>query len=399
MATGKLSKFRVPRRGSARIIGLARLRACFLFLILVSTSLVLSESVFVNAQTLRSTSTSVSCVSPVLVDQASTCTVTVRDTASGSRSAPGGSVTFTSTGVSGVFQSSGSPPSCPLSPSGSSSATCNIGFKPLAFGTASITATYVPTDPIHSGSTSLPFSISDNMRITSTVVTCTSPVGVNEASTCTVNVSDTSSPSSLQTAPTGTVTFTSSTPGAFGTGAMCTLSSSTISGPSICTVSFTPSVGPGTASITGNYQGDMAHCNTGGGGGNGCGSSSTSPGTINILRTTMVSETCNPTLNFGIESSCTVTVSDISAGGPSTPLGAVNFGGSSVVKTSTCGTLSAVSGSPSRATCTVTLTPNLWPETFTFTYAPTDSCHAGSSSSVSVLFIMSGGLGGERENE
>src|SRR5439155_19473624 len=57
----------------------------------------------------RSTSTGVSCTTPVSVSQGSTCTVTVTDTNSGTTVNPTGTVTF-STSSTGLF----SPASCSL---------------------------------------------------------------------------------------------------------------------------------------------------------------------------------------------------------------------------------------------------------------------------------------------
>jgi hypothetical protein len=84
----------------------------------------------------RSTSTGVACApGSVLVAQPTMCTVTVSDTASGSATTPGGSVSFSSDSP-GSFSGSGS---CTLS-----AGSCQISYTPAAIGsgTHKITANY-----------------------------------------------------------------------------------------------------------------------------------------------------------------------------------------------------------------------------------------------------------------
>ncbi len=100
----------------------------------------------------RATTTTVTCTPPtVTVGQPFSCTATVTDNSPGTLSAPGGTVTFTATGVS--FSSSTA--SCTLSPGATAgTATCSGNFTPSSSGTASISAAYMPTDGTHNGSTS-----------------------------------------------------------------------------------------------------------------------------------------------------------------------------------------------------------------------------------------------------
>ncbi len=103
----------------------------------------------------RSSSTVVTCTSPIVHGNPTTCTATVTDTSPGTAVTPKGSVTFTSNSTMGTF-SSGS--ACTLSGSGAS-ATCQVTYTPSAAGTHAITALYTG-DAVHSGSTSPPFNLS-----------------------------------------------------------------------------------------------------------------------------------------------------------------------------------------------------------------------------------------------
>ena len=98
---------------------------------------------------------------------------------------------------------------------------------------------------------------------TSTGMICDSPVDVNQASTCTVTVADTSA---SPTTPTGTVTFTPS-----GT---CTLAGA--GDMSTCSASITP-VATGSLFVSASYLGDTAH------------EASIGSTTVTVTATTMVS--------------------------------------------------------------------------------------------------------------
>ena len=163
------------------------------------------------------TSTAVDC-SPgtVAVGQATSCTVTVQDNTFSSPTTPAGVVTFTSDTSGGSFSSS----SCTLSPASiSGQAACSFSYTPgeAGSGTQTLTASY-GGDGIHAGSSGQAV-IAVTLRVTSTVLACqqVNPV-LNK---CTATVSDTSPGSA--TAPSGTVSFTSSGPGVF-SATQCTLS-------------------------------------------------------------------------------------------------------------------------------------------------------------------------------
>lgn len=94
---------------------------------------------------LRATKTVVNC-SPDLLFQtsSSTCTAKVTDTASGKKTPPSGTVTFTSSAPRGSFD----PPSCALETSAAAAASCTTTYRPTAIGNGShqITASYAGSD-------------------------------------------------------------------------------------------------------------------------------------------------------------------------------------------------------------------------------------------------------------
>src|SRR5207248_1778696 len=141
-----------------------------------------------------------------------------------------------------------------------------------------------------------------------TVVSCSpSSVVVNQASTCTATVSDTSTISPVT--PTGTVTFAETGPAGSFTSTTCTLVSGS------CSVTFT-AMATGTALITGAYGGDAPHDAS---------TSATASVTVN-LRTITTTVSCSPSsVTTGQSTTCTATTADSSPGTTSTPAGTVTF--------------------------------------------------------------------------
>src|SRR6266566_3658363 len=88
-----------------------------------------------------------------------------------------------STELTGYFASS----PCSLIPGTIlGTASCQASFTPSASGTANINATYTPSDQSHSTSAATSTAaISISLRVTTTTVSCSSPVIVNQPSTCT----------------------------------------------------------------------------------------------------------------------------------------------------------------------------------------------------------------------
>ncbi len=92
---------------------------------------------------------------------------------------------------------------------------------------------------------------------TTTVLSCSSPVAVGAATSCTATVTDTATTGA--TNPTGTVTFSTSGSGAFSANPCPTLTASGTNA-ATCTVSYTPNaVGTGTHNIVAVYSGDSTH--------------------------------------------------------------------------------------------------------------------------------------------
>src|SRR6266568_3109214 len=300
----------------------------------------------------RQTSATISC-SPTGfgVDQA--CTATVTDNAPGTLVTPVGDVSFT-TNSTGTFSSN----SCTLSGTGTSGvASCQVTYTPIAVATHTITGTY-SGDTIHlssQGSASIGFGKDS----TTTSVNCSpSSVAINQATTCTVTITDTSSVG--PTAPTGTVSFTSNGGGSF-TGSPCSLVGQTGTSSS-CQVNYTPTSGAGTHGITATYNGDATHS-----------ASSTSFSLTVTLRTTATTVSCSPNgVVVNQATNCTAVVADSYGSGGITPTGNVLFTPS--------GSCTLVSGS-----CSVSITPSSSGSLSVAAGYGGDSIHSMSSGSTTVL--------------
>src|SRR5205807_895190 len=129
----------------------------------------------------RSTSTNVTCSpSTVPINDGSTCTTTVSDTDTGTKSAPGGTVTLSHTG-SGSFDSA----TCSLAQDGTTThSSCSVTYTPSAAGSSPITARFPYTTLFRSSSDATGSTVSGAKRSTSTNVTCSpSTVPINDGST------------------------------------------------------------------------------------------------------------------------------------------------------------------------------------------------------------------------
>ncbi len=191
---------------------------------------------------LHSTSTSVNCTpSNVDVNQATSCTATIRDTLTSGATAPTGTVTFTPGGT------------CTLGNPSGSSASCSVNVTPTTAGPMSVSARYNgdSTHATSSGST----TINVNKRATSMAVNCSpNPVTTNSSTNCTATLNDADVGAVIT--PTGTVSFASNSTGTFNL-LTCSLTATT-TGAASCSVSYTPSIG-GHHKITGSYAGDPSH--------------------------------------------------------------------------------------------------------------------------------------------
>ena len=290
----------------------------------------LASSGEANIQTVkRSTSTSMSCQTPVLMGSASTCTVTVTDTDAPPAITPGGDVTWSTDGT-GAF----GPSSCTLA--GASVATCSVTYTPGDVGTAGITAAYGGDDRHNASSGG--GTVRSALRLTTTSVDCNASSLVGSTASCTATVTDTSSAS--PTTPGGTVQWSSNASGTF-SGAECTLTGSGAT--ATCSVTYVPS-GAGNHTVTADYAGDTDH-----------GPSSGTDLIAVAQRQTTTSVACTSPVALGAASTCTATVTDTSPGTPITPSGAVHWfpGGSEEFSSDTC----SLVGGGATATCSVTYTP------------------------------------------
>src|SRR2546422_805604 len=148
---------------------------------------------------LRPTATVISCPATGTVNLPTSCSATVTDYASGTGLVPGGWVSFFVTGGTVTFSMPPNPlipPGvCVLQPGTGLTSSCSISLTPDSAGTLSVYGIYAPLGSegtFHNGSTSntLTIIVTSALNPTSTAVTCASPVGIGQASTCTINVTD-----------------------------------------------------------------------------------------------------------------------------------------------------------------------------------------------------------------
>lgn len=277
------------------------------------------------------TTTTVTCSSPVVVSQSSICSVTVANTSPGYKITPTGIVILSSTS-SGNFNGA-----CMLSGS-SGLATCTVDFIPSdtnslsGSGIASITALY-NGDTYHKpsqGST----VITIYPRTTSISLSCSpSPVPVNAPTICTAVVSDSSSAGTPIT-PSGSVTFSNSGAGIFGS-TDCKNVGATL----VCTTSYIPNLGSeGTETLRAAYVGDFDS--------NGqihLGSSNSFSLSVEP-RSTSTSISCSADkIILNSYTTCTVTVTDTDVGTATTPFG-------SIILSATAGSLNLPSCNLSQGT-------------------------------------------------
>src|SRR3989442_12638061 len=197
---------------------------------------------------LHSTSTSVSCTpSNVDINQATSCTATIRDTQTSGATAPTGTVTFTPGGH------------CTLANPAGPSASCSVNVTPTAAGPMSVSARYNgdSTHATSSGST----TINVNRRVTSMAVNCSpNPVTTNSSTNCTVTLNDADVGAVIT--PTGTVSLSCNSTGTLNL-LPCSLTATATAGVASCSVSYTPNIA-GHNKITGSYAGDSSHTGSSG---------------------------------------------------------------------------------------------------------------------------------------
>ena len=276
----------------------------------------------------RPTSTVVSCDASVRIGESARCSVTVRDTGTGTVSTPAGNVAWTSGG--GSFDAG----ACTLAPAGVGAASCSVAYTPSTPGAQVVSAAY-PGDGVH-GSSGGGATVTARLRTTSVIAACSTPVQIGVPATCTASVADTDG--GVAVTPAGTVGWSSGGSGTF-SAASCSLAAGS------CSVTYTPAASGGHT-ITASYAGDGAHGASGG--------SATVTAT---KRGTATSVTCGTPVATGTSTTCTATVTDTSGGTASPP------GGSGTVawSSSAPGTFAPATCSPvgagTTASCSVAYTP------------------------------------------
>jgi len=252
---------------------------------------------------LRPTSTAVSC-DPLTVGVAASCTATVSDTGTGTKTTPTGTVAWSSTAGDAFV-----PDPCVLSPTATVGvASCTVSYSPNSAGPATVTATY-GGDATHAGSAGRT-TVRVAKRPTETTVSC-GPLTVGISASCTATVSDTGG--GTKTTPTGSVDWSSTAGGSFAPDP-CVLSPTATVGVASCTVSYTPS-SAGSAQITAAYGGDLTHAPSEG------------QTTVTVAkRPTETSVACeDSSFEAGGSTSCTAAVRDTGGGAKTTPTGTVDW--------------------------------------------------------------------------
>src|SRR5256712_11822751 len=245
---------------------------------------------------------------------------------------------------------------------GTSTLDVATGSAPAGIYTVKVTGTSLLA---HSSSASLEVDV---VTLTSTTLSCSSPVAVGQSSLCAVVVTD-SSPSAT-IAPSGTVNVASNGAGSF-TAASCRLVGSITS--ASCSVSFVPSAVE-TVTIDSEYLGDATH--------------SASSGSTSIQatpRTTSTNLTClPPTVVIGLPSSCTTIVTDTSVGQPTPPSGSIAFSstGPGFLSPTNC---PLSSGSSDSASCSVTFAFSGPGQAIIIGGYTGDGTHIGSSDTTSIV--------------
>src|SRR5256712_51697 len=320
----------------------------------------------------RATSTVVTCApSSVAVGQVITCTAFVKDNISpGTASTPAGSVVVSNNGNAvGTFSACSSP----LTVVNATTASCTATVTPSTTGSIIGSATYTPSDNVHSGSSGTSNTVNvGGTRATVIVVTCSpASVVVGQQVTCTADVNDVAA--GTRSTPVGTVSFSnggSATPlGAFS--GTCVSFNAT---DSRCTATITPTSTGNIIDSSSYTATDGVHSNSG-------------PATSNTVtvgtRATSTVVTCAPSsVAVGQVITCTVFVKDnISPGTASTPAGsvAITKNGNAVGTFSACSSPLTVVNATT-ASCTATVTPSTTGSIIgSATYTPSDNVHSGSS--------------------
>lgn len=340
-----------------------------------------SSDTFDQAVVKRAADVELSCTpSNVFINQMIACTVNVvDDTTVGTSAIPTGSVSFDDGGKAGTFSAAG----CTLS-----SGTCSVNYTPAAgdagtgFDTTTITATYGGSLVHQTSSDTQQLTV--NLRPSETSVDCLSDdsgnhetLFVNETATCTVTVKD-NGPSPLS-APTGSVTITTSLGGSPFSSNTCG-ALTTGSGQSTCTFKYTRT----SLALDGDFDTIGAIYN---------GSTTFAPSAGGFAQGVQ-RRTTSTAISCGNTSSCTATVTDVAIRGTkSNPSG-------SLVKADTSMSTLCSSLTPSgldSATCSFTATISAIMVNVTAIYEPNDNVHIKSTGGDNITTPAPTGSSGEKD--
>ena len=262
----------------------------------------------------RTTSASLSCATPVSIDEASTCTITLTDTDAGQKSDPSGTVSFSSSNLTGgVFSNPGA--SCTLVSDGVATFTssCTVDYTGDTAQIDTISATY---DETQLGAPCLgQRHVPDHRREAHDRHRChclPATVAINEGTLCVVTVDDIDT--GTKSSPSGTVDFSRTGPGT-GTfsSASCTLAPTDGDRAPARSATGRPAA-PAPTPSTADYQGSLVH------------KISSGSDTVTVHeRTTSASLSCDTPVSIDEASTCTITLTDTDAGQKSDPSGTVSF--------------------------------------------------------------------------
>ncbi len=294
---------------------------------------------------IHATSVTISSSSTSTTSGSVTLTATIADTTD-SQAVPTGSVSWSDGNAGGTFSSS----SCILS-----SGACQLTYTPSPASSSSsvtITASYGgdTTHQTSSGSSNISVSLIDTTAVT---VSPSSTAIVSGNVTLTATISNLSN---AQSVPTGTISWSDGGAGGTFSTSSCTLSSNA------CQTAYTPSTNsPSSITITASYGGDTTHKT----------SSGTSSLSVNLLNSSIVSVSHNPTtVSSGGSVNFTATVTS-SSSSQTVPSGLVSWSDGNAG-----GTFNTQSCTLSSGSCTVSYTPSLNPPnvtTITASYAGDNS--------------------------
>jgi hypothetical protein len=314
----------------------------------------------------RTTTTELTCTpSEPPLGTPTTCTVTIKDTSSGTTSAPAGSISFILNG-DGIFSSR----KCTLVAASASSSSCSVEYTQTYRENPELIAEYTPSagdDHEKSEGSYVLHPGNPLPHETSTTVVCTpGSLAAGTATSCTATVTDNHADPYQAT---GTVSFTASGGSGQFHPESCSLDPSGAA-TSSCKISYTPETAGGHT-ISASYVASPA--------------SDASSGETSISvsgpHSTSTAVSCTPSsLQVGAQTTCGATVIDTSANAVS-PSGVVSVSASDggAVSPSSC-TLKPSGGAA--ATCSVTYTPKAAGSptvTATLQASPADSSSSGTT--------------------